>query len=111
MGRGVSVHRADCVNLLSSDPKRWLDVSWAGVSEKQFAVGIHVTAENKRGIFAEINAAISLDNANIVEMSGHTTPTDLAELKVSVQVENLHHLNILLQHLRQLPAVITVRRT
>ena len=111
MGRGVSVHRSDCVNLLSSDPKRWLDVSWAGVSEKQFTVGIHVTAENKRGIFAEINAAISLDNANIVEMSGRTTPTDLAELKVSVQVENLDHLNILLQHLRQLAAVITVRRT
>ena len=110
MGRGVSVHRSDCVNLLSSDPKRWLDVSWAGVSEKQFTVGIHVTAENKRGIFAEINAAISLDNANIVEMSGHTTPTELAELKVSVQVENLDHLNILIQHLRQLPAVITVRR-
>ncbi len=111
MGRGVSVHRSDCVNLLSSDPKRWLDVSWAGVSDNQFAVGIHVTAENKRGIFAEINAAISLDNANIIDISGHTSATDLAELKVSVQVENLDHLNILLQHLRQLPAVITVRRT
>ncbi len=110
MGRGVSVHRADCVNLLKSDPKRWLDVSWTGIAEKQFKVDIHVTAENKRGIFAEISAAISHDDVNIVNMSAHTTPADLAEAKISLEVENLEHLNVLLQHLRQLSAVISVRR-
>jgi len=110
MGRGVTVHREDCVNLLSSDPKRWLDVSWSGNVERQFTVAIHVTAENRRGIFAEISAAISHDNANIVEMSGHTTAEDLAELKISLEVENLDNLTVLLQHLRQLPEVITVRR-
>ena len=110
MGRGVSVHRADCVNLLKSDPKRWLDVSWTGIAEKQFKVDIHVTAENKRGIFAEISAAISHDDVNIVNMSAHTTPTDLAEAKISLEVKNLEHLNVLLQHLRQLSSVISVRR-
>jgi len=110
MGRGVSVHRADCVNLLRSDPKRWLDVAWSGLADKQFKVAIYITAENKRGIFTDISAAISHDNANIVEMSGHTTPGDLAELKISLEVENLANLTVLLQHLRQLPEVITVRR-
>ncbi|MBW2684052.1 MAG: hypothetical protein JRC69_10930, partial [Deltaproteobacteria bacterium] len=61
-------------------------------------------------IFTDISAAISHDNANIVEMSGHTTPGDLAELKISLEVENLANLTVLLQHLRQLPEVITVRR-
>jgi len=110
MGRGVSVHRSDCVNLLSSDPKRWLDVTWSGIAEKQFKVAIHITAEDRRGVFADVSGAISHDNANIVEMSARTTSANLAELKVSLEVENLDHLNILLQHLRQLPAVITVRR-
>jgi len=110
MGRGVSVHRADCINLLRSDPKRWLEVSWSGITEKQFKVVVHVTAENKRGIFAEISAVISHDNANIVEMSAHTTPEDIADVKVSLEIENLDSLNVLLQHLRQLPEVITVRR-
>ena len=110
MGRGVSVHRADCINLLRSDPKRWLDVAWSGIADKQFKVAIYITAENKRGIFTEISAAISHDNANIVEMSAHTTPAGLAELKLSVEVENLANLTVLLQHLRQLPEVITVRR-
>ncbi|MCP3892758.1 MAG: bifunctional (p)ppGpp synthetase/guanosine-3',5'-bis(diphosphate) 3'-pyrophosphohydrolase [Desulfobulbaceae bacterium] len=110
MGRGVSVHKANCPNLLSADPKRWIDVSWAGIAEKTYKVSIHVSAENKRGIFAEISTTISVDNANIVHISAHTTPTDQAEMTISLEVENLDHLNVAMQHLRQLPAVIAVRR-
>ncbi len=110
MGRGVSVHKAGCHNLLISDPKRWIDVSWSGIAEKTYKVGIHVSAENKRGIFSEISGAINLDNANIVDISAHTTPTDQADMTISLEVENLDHLNTLMQHLRQLPAVINVRR-
>ena len=110
MGRGVSVHKSNCHNLLSSDPKRWIEVSWSGIAEKNYKVGIHVSAENKRGIFSEISNSINLDNANIVDISAHTTPSDQADVTISLEVENLNHLNILMQHLRQLPAVINVRR-
>ena len=110
MGRGVSVHKSNCHNLLSSDPKRWIEVSWSGIAEKNFKVGIHVSAENKRGIFSEISSSINLDNANIVDIAAHTTPTDQADMTISLEVENLDHLNVLMQHLRQLPAVINVRR-
>ncbi|MFW2368937.1 MAG: RelA/SpoT family protein [Desulforhopalus sp.] len=110
MGRGVSVHKARCHNLLSSDPTRWIDVSWAGIAEKTYKARINVSAENKRGIFAEISSAISLDNANIVDIAAHTTPTDQAEMTISLEVENLDHLKSLMQHIQQLPAVITVRR-
>jgi GTP pyrophosphokinase len=110
MGRGVSVHKANCHNLLSSDPQRWIEVSWSGIADKTYKVGLHVSAENKRGIFSEISGAINLDNANIVDISAHTTPTDQADMTISLEVENLDHLNTLMQHLRQLPAVINVRR-
>lgn len=110
MGRGVSVHKASCHNLLSSDPKRWIDVSWAGIDEKTYKVGIHISAENKKGIFSEISGAISLDNANIVDISAHTTPTDQAEMTIFLEVEDLSHLNTLIRHLRQLQPVINVRR-
>ncbi len=110
MGRGVSVHKENCVNLRNSDPQRWIDVSWAGIADKTFTVGLYVSAENKRGIFADISSVINLDNANIVDIAAHTTPTDLAEMTISLEVENLSHLNAVIQHLRQLPAVIFVRR-
>ncbi len=110
MGRGVSVHKAVCANLLRSDPQRWIDVSWSGAAEKTYRASIHISAENRRGIFTEISGTISLDNASIVDISAHTTPTDLADMTLAIEVEDLKHLNLLIQHLRQLPAVISVRR-
>ncbi len=110
MGRGVSVHKANCTNLLSSDPNRWIDVSWSGIEDKTYRVSINVVAENTRGIFAEISAIISTDGANIVDISAHTTPTDQAQMTISIEVENLDHLKVMMQHLKQIPAVIAVRR-
>lgn len=110
MGRGVSVHKADCLNLKQTDPRRWLDVSWSGINNHQHRVELFVSAENKRGIFAEISSAISTDNANIVEISAHTTPMNTADIRVAVEVENLDHLQVIIQHLRQMKHVISVRR-
>ncbi len=109
-GRGVSVHKADCVNLLSTDPQRWIDVSWAGLEDKHYKVGIHVSAENRRGIFAGVSSAISADKANIVEVAAHVTAADTADLTISLEVENLDHLQLIMQHLRQMENVISVRR-
>ncbi len=110
-GRGVSVHKAQCINLLSTDPQRWLDVSWSAKHKGQHRVVLLVNAENRKGIFADISSAISSDNANIVEISAHTTPADTADLRIAVEVENLDHLHTLLQHLRQMESVISVKRT
>ncbi|MEE4241261.1 MAG: bifunctional (p)ppGpp synthetase/guanosine-3',5'-bis(diphosphate) 3'-pyrophosphohydrolase [Desulfopila sp.] len=110
MGRGVSVHKADCINLKQTDPQRWLDVAWSGTTNRQHRVELFVSAENKRGVFAEISAAISSDNANIIEISAHTTPVDTADIRVAVEVEDLDHLQTITQHLRQMKHVISVRR-
>ncbi|SDP27578.1 RelA/SpoT family protein [Desulforhopalus singaporensis] len=110
MGRGVSVHNANCPNLLSADPQRWIDVSWAGIAEKTYKVTLQVSTENRKGIFADISTRISADNANIVDISAHTTPTNQAEMKISVEVEDLDHLKTVIQHLKQLPEVIVARR-
>lgn len=109
-GRGVSVHKQDCMNLQSTDPHRWIDVSWSGLEEKHYKASIHVKAENRRGVFADISTAIATDNANIVDLSGHTTPDDSADLHVTMEVRNLDHLQLILKHLRQMEAIISVRR-
>lgn len=109
-GRGVSIHKADCANLLATDPYRWIEVSWSGAESTLHRVEIYISAENSKGIFAEISAVISADNANIVEISAHTTPTDTADLHLTVEVNNLQHLQKVLQHLRQMQQVISVRR-
>jgi len=109
-GRGVSIHKQDCVNLKSTDPHRWIDVSWSGIEDKQYRASIHVRSENRRGVFAEISSIISADSANIVDISGHTTPADTADLNVTMEVRDLDHLQLVLQHLRQMEYVISARR-
>ncbi len=109
-GRGVSIHKQDCVNLTSTDPLRWIDVSWAGMEEKYYNVAIHIKAENRRGIFAEISAVISADNANIADISGRTTVEETADLHITLEVKDLEHLKTIMQHIRQMEHVISARR-
>ena len=109
-GSGVSVHKSDCTNLLSSDPQRWIEVYWNSQEHQSYRVGVKVTAENRRGIFADISSAIGADMASIVEISAHVTAEDRAEFSIALEVRNLDHLQEVLLHLRQMEAVISVRR-
>ncbi len=72
---------------------------------------VKVVTENNKGIFAEISSAIGADNATIVDISAHTTPTDTVDFNIVVEVRNLDHLQLLLQHLRQMEHVVAVHRS
>ena len=109
-GRGISVHKANCENLLATDLRRWIAVSWSGTQTIQHRVEILVSAENRRGIVATISAAINADDANILGIPTRITPTGIVELKITLEVADLDHLQTLLQHLRQLESVISVKR-
>ena len=109
-GRGVSVHKAECANLLATDPHRWIEVEWSTSQDSGHRVEIQVSAENSKGIFAAISSAISADDADIIEISARITPTDTADFHIVVEVEGLSHLQRVMQHIRQMEQVITVRR-
>jgi guanosine-3',5'-bis(diphosphate) 3'-pyrophosphohydrolase len=109
-GRGVSVHKADCPNLLKSDPQRWLEVFWNSMEKQRYRAEVQVVTENNKGIFADISSAIGTDEATIVEISAHTTPVNTAEFTIVLEVKNLEHLQVLIKHLQQMGPVISARR-
>ncbi|MCL1980281.1 MAG: TGS domain-containing protein, partial [Proteobacteria bacterium] len=109
-GTGISIHRTDCPNLLATDPKRWLEVSWAGAPQTSHRAALRIRAENRKSMLAEISATISADDADIVELNARTTVENIAELDIVLNVVNLRHLQTLQQHLLQMPEVIEVRR-
>ncbi len=109
-GRGVSIHKADCHNLRATDPTRWLSVKWSGSTKVMHRAELFVKAENRKKILAEISAAISADDADIVELSARTTVENLAQLRVVVEVADLKHLRVVQQHIQQVAEVIDVRR-
>lgn len=110
MGRGVSIHKSNCPNLKSTDPKRWMSVSWSGSTTTKHRSELLIRAENRKNILADISSSISHDDADIISLNARTTSNNLAELNVVVEVADLDHLQILQQHLRQMPEIIDVRR-
>lgn len=109
-GRGVSVHKAECVNLLSTDPTRWIEVSWTGAENTRYRAELYVSTENTPGVFAEVGGAISSDEANIAEISARTTSNGTSDISITVEIKDLNHLNMIIAHLRQMQSVISVRR-
>ena len=109
-GRGISIHKADCVNLRSTDPQRWISVNWSGAVRTLHRSQLLIRAENRKNILADISSTISHDDAEIVSFNARTTINNLAELDVVLEVSDLKHLQVIQQHLMQLPEIIEVRR-
>ena len=97
-------------NLLATDPSRWIEVNWAGSTQASHRAALLIRAENRKSLLADISSTISADDANIVELTARTTVENRAELEVLLEVVDLQHLQLLQQHLLQMPEVIEVRR-
>ncbi len=109
-GRGISIHKADCVNLHATDPQRRIEVRWSAEESTVHRVQIQVIAQNERGMLASLSNALSQGDANIVELNAYTTPDNVAVNDMIIEVSNLDHLQNLLQHLRRIDGIIEARR-
>jgi GTP pyrophosphokinase len=110
-GKGVSIHKAECPNLKSSDPRRWIDVSWALGEELYYRVGLQLLIANRRGVVADVAQVISGDHGNILEISPQTTAVDDAlGYKVFLEVKDREQLQRIIGHLRQHSSVLSARR-
>jgi GTP pyrophosphokinase len=109
-GRGISIHKANCHNLLATDPQRRIEVSWSADAKTVHRAQIYVATQNKKGMLAAVSNAISIDDANILELDAKVSADNVATNKIVVEVEDLDHLSRLLQHLRQIDGVLEARR-
>ncbi len=109
-GRGISIHKSNCQNLLATDPQRRIEVSWSAGVRTVHRAQIHLVTQNKKGMLAAVSNAISMEDANIVEMEARTNADNLSSSNMVLEVEDLDHLSRLLQHLRKIDGVIEARR-
>ena len=109
-GRGISIHKSNCHNLLATDPRRRIEVSWSAGVKTVHRAQIYLVLQNKKGMLAAVSNAISMDDANIVELEVKTSEDNLSTSNMVLEVEDLDHLSRLLQNLRHLDGVIEARR-
>lgn len=110
-GRGISIHRNDCPNLLtlSGDEDRRVEIDWREVEGETFVVRLAVSGEDRRGLYADICEAISGTGTNI--RSAELASKDGVVFgSVLVEVENQTHLNKVLKAVRKVKGVTEIAR-
>jgi GTP pyrophosphokinase len=109
-GRGVSIHRADCPNLLTlTDGGRRVEIDWQEVEGEAFTVRLEVNGEDRRGLYADLMQAISQSGTNIKGADINSKDGTMFG-KVFVEVDNLPHLSKVIKAIRKVKGVSEVER-
>ena len=111
-GSGVSVHRADCVNVkaLANEEDRFVDVSWAPTTKSVFRVHIQVVALDRSGLLSDVTRVLSEHHVNILSASVSTTDERLAISRFVFEMGDAVHLDRVLNAVRRIDAVYDVYR-
>jgi GTP pyrophosphokinase len=109
-GRGISIHRSDCPNLLTlSADERRVEIDWQETAGEAFRVRLAVSAEDRRGLYADLMEAISQTGTNIRGADLQTRDGSVFG-NVFVEVDNLTHLAKVLKAVRRVRSVTHVER-
>lgn len=112
-GRGVSVHRADCVNCkdLLSDEQRIIEVSWYKENAASYMADLEIYANDRNGLLADITVAIGDLKAKMVSINARTVNNGrVAIINVGVEVEDIDKLNKVIKAVRKVDSVYDVHR-
>jgi guanosine-3',5'-bis(diphosphate) 3'-pyrophosphohydrolase len=109
-GRGISIHRSDCPNLLTlAAEERRVDIDWQETAGEAFAVRLAVTGEDRRGLYADIMEAVSQTGTNIRGADLHTKDGSVFGT-IFVEVDNLPHLGKVMKAVRKVKGVTDIER-
>ncbi len=112
-GRGVSVHRKDCVNVkdLLTEENRMIDVEWYNENnDTSYQVEIEVFSNDRNGLLVDILKEIGTTKAKILGVNTKTTKERIAIIDVTLEVENLEELNKVQKAIRKVDSVYEVTR-
>jgi GTP pyrophosphokinase len=110
-GRGVTVHKQECPNIVSlKDPERLIDVSWGGMDdEKRFAVPVEIIAYDREGLMRDITAVIADEKINIAEVRV-ATKQEIATFHITMEITDNRQLTRILSKIEQLVSVVEAYR-
>ncbi|GAB2795470.1 RelA/SpoT family protein [Streptomyces daliensis] len=111
-GAGVSVHRADCVNVdsLSREPERILDVEWAPTQSSVFLVAIQVEALDRSRLLSDVTRVLSDQHVNILSAAVQTSRDRVATSRFTFEMGDPKHLGHVLKAVRGVEGVYDVYR-
>ena len=116
-GRGMSIHRTDCINIINlteSERIRLIDAEWeASLTEEsgQYQTGIKIYANNRQGLLMEISKIFTEFKIDINAFNTHISKQGVATMELGFVVTGRDELRHITEKLRQIPSVIDIERT
>ncbi|HSJ25206.1 MAG TPA: TGS domain-containing protein, partial [Longimicrobiales bacterium] len=110
-GRGISIHRTDCPNVLnlSQHPERRIEIEWEAESGERFFVRIIVEGNDRRGLLSDIASAITTTGTNISSAEIKSKEGGMTGAFV-VEVQDLSHLKKVMKQIRRVNGVLSAER-
>jgi GTP pyrophosphokinase len=108
-GRGVTVHRANCVNVKRLDPERMVTAEWGEAGGTVFPVEIEIEAADRTGLLRDISEVFTREKVNVI--ATNTVTRDLAaRMRFTLEIANLDQLQRVLAMVREVKGVVRAGR-
>lgn len=114
-GRGVAIHRADCINILHANSEdgevqRLIPVRWADEQENNFQAMLYVTATDRQLLLMDIMAAIGEMKLSITNVNARRGKNNLAIMELTVEISDTEQLKKAIKNIQKVDGVISVVR-
>ena len=117
-GRGISIHRTDCINVINlpeEERVRLLDAEWqqpeTTTGREKYSTEIKIFANNRIGMFVDISRVFTERQIDITSMNSRTSKQGKATLTMTFDIHGIEELNKLCDKLRQIEGVLDIERT
>ncbi len=111
-GRGVSIHRSDCVNVsnLLNDSERMIPVAWIDDAQASYIASIHVVVDDRPGVLVEVSQVLANLNISVRTINAKTNRNGVAFIQLSFVVNDTAQLNTIIRNLKKIRSVTEVYR-
>ncbi len=116
-GRGVSIHRTDCINIMNLpdiERGRLIEASWAADEGKQdgkYMTEIVIYANNRVGILTDLSRIFTERNIDVNSINSRTSKSDIATIAMTFAIQGTEELNSLIAKIRTIDSIIDIERT
>ena len=115
-GRGISIHRTDCVNLMNLpeiDRNRLIDAEWqqAAETDEKYLVEINIYANNRNGLLADVSRALTEKDIDILALTTRVSKQGTATFMVSFEIRSREELQRIMDKIRTIESIIDIERT
>ena len=117
-GRGISIHRTDCVNVLNLpeiERDRMIEAEWqmpeAGADNERYVTEITLFAHDRRGLLADVSRVLAEEEIDINSVNTRTSKQGIATMTISFETAGIDEITHLMSKLRQVEGVVDIQRT